>query len=70
MKATQPNKLGTYKSNTSPVSYLLGRLIERNVRFNPERPADVQFIFIELKQKHDHDKQGIHHEETKHGLVP
>lgn len=40
-----------------------------NVRFDAQRPNDVQLVFVQLQQEHDQHEQCVEHEERKHGLV-
>lgn len=54
----------------TPTTYLAGRLDEGDVGFHPQRPLDVDHVFVELEQEDNKDKDSIHHSEGEDCYIP
>ena len=51
-------------------TYLTGRLDEGNVGFHPQRPLDMNSIFVQLEQEDNKDKDSIQHSEGEDRYIP
>lgn len=51
-------------------TYLTGCLHEGNVGFHPQRPLNMNSIFVQLEQEDNKDKDSIHHTEGEDCYIP
>lgn len=61
---------GRHRAGPAHTTYLAGRLDEGDVGFHPQRPIDVDNVFVELEQEDNKDKDSIHHSEGEDCYIP
>lgn len=58
------------KENWCWPTYLAGLFDEGDVGFDPQRPVDMDSVFVELEQEDNNDKDSIHHDEGEDCYIP